>query len=59
MFGNVLEKQINKLLEYNLPKDIMEQVIVLKEDFKKDACTQDLEERLYNVCKQICFPTVH
>ena len=54
MFRNILEKQINKLIECNLPKEIMEQVLVLKENFKRKVCTQDLEERLYNICKQIC-----
>ena len=53
MFRNILEKQINKLIECNLPKEIMEQVLVLKENFKRKVCTQDLEERLYNICKQI------
>ncbi|KAK8837708.1 hypothetical protein M9Y10_036248 [Tritrichomonas musculus] len=55
MFRNILEKQINKLIECNLPKEIMEQVLVLKENFKRKVCTQDLEERLYNICKQICM----
>ena len=65
MFRNILEKQINKLLECgnklprersscNLTRKIMDQVLVLKEDLKKNVCTQDLEERLYNICKQIC-----
>ena len=35
MFRNILEKQINKLIECNLPKEIMEQVLVLKENFKR------------------------
>lgn len=54
MFRNTLEKQINKLLEYHLLKEIIDQVVVLKEDFKKYVCTQDLEERLNNICKKIC-----
>ena len=45
MFRNTLEKQINKLLEYCLAREIMDQILVLKEDFKKNVCTQDLEER--------------
>lgn len=51
MFQNILEKQIYKLMEIHLPRELMDQVHVLKEDFKKDICTKDLEERLYNICK--------
>ena len=56
IFRNILEKQVNRLLDYNLPKELTDQILALKEDIVKpnNICTSDLEERLYYICKTIC-----